>query len=225
MRLIIQLFAVLIVIAFSDPVFARGRGGWTLGANFGIVNAEQKDMDSVIGTGATGASDIGNGLEINGSIGYSFGDVTMLFRPGYYWVNEEGTGSEYSMNAISLMPMLRWNLLSNNTITFYTQLGLGWHLMSGEIKDTNGSVEFSGSGIGYAGGLGSEFCFFGDHCFYLEANLRIAEIDRMSVSDASGALPGGISQGGKSQELELNNRDFAASLSGIQGVVGYNLHF
>ena len=159
MRLTVQLFAVLVVIAISNPVFARGKSGWNFGANFGLVNAEQKDLDSVIETGGTGASDIGNGLEVTGSIGYSFGDVSMIFRPGYYWVAEDGTGSEYAMSALSLMPMLRWNLLSSNTIAFYTQLGLGWHLMSGEIEDTNGSVEFSGSAIGYSGGLGAEFCF------------------------------------------------------------------
>ena len=225
MRLTIQIFAILAVIAISNPVFARGKSGWNFGANFGLVNAEQSDLDAVIETGGTGASDIGNGLEVTGSIGYSFGDVSMLLRPGYYFVSEDGTGSEYGMTAFSLMPMLRWNLLSNNTISFYTQLGLGWHLMSGEIKDTNGSVEFSGSTIGYSGGLGAEFCFFGDHCFYLEANLRIAEVDRMTVDEASGTAPSGISQGGKNQELEISNRDFAASLSGIQGVVGYNLYF
>ena len=224
MRLFAQIFAVLVITTLSFPVFAAS-GGWTLGANFGLVNAAQDDMDSVIKAGSSGASNLGNGLEVSGSFGYSFGDVAMLFRPGYYWVSEDGTGSEYSLNAISLMPMLRWNLLSNNTIAFYTQLGLGWVMMNGTIEEAGFEVDFSGNTIGYAGGLGAEFCFFGDHCFYLEANLRIAEVDRMTASSVSGTVPSSISQAQKSKELEIADRDFSSSLSGIQGVIGYNLHF
>lgn len=214
-------------MAFALPSFARG-GGWTLGGNFGLVNAEQADMDSVIEAGGSSASDIGNGLEVAGSIGYSFGDISMILRPSYYWVTEEGGSNEYSMSALTIMPFLRFDLLSNNTISFYTQLGMGWVLMSGEIKEGGDSVEFSGNEIGYAGGLGAEFCFFGDHCFYVEANLRIAGVDRMVVDSASGNLASSnssVSQASKSKELEIGGRDFGASLSGIHGVVGYNLHF
>ena len=227
MRLFIQAIAVLIVISISYPVFAAS-GGWTIGGNVGITNAEQKDMDSTIEAGGTNASDIGNGLEVGGSFGYSWGDTSFIFRPSYYWVSEDGDNSEYSMSAITLMPFLRWNLLSNNTISFYTQIGLGWILMSGEIKEGTDSVEFSGNEIGYAAGLGAEFCFFGDHCFYAEGNLRIAGVNRMTVDSASGDLAGSnsaITQSTKSKELEIGGRDFAASLSGIHGLIGYNYHF
>ena len=225
MRLLVQSFAVIIVMTFSFPVLARSGSGWNMGLNFGLVNAGQEDMDKVIEQGP-GGSDMGNGLEVNGSFGYSFGDISMLIRPGYYWVSEDGAGSEYSLNAFSIMPMLRWNLLSNNTIAFYTQLGLGWTMMSGEIKEAGYNVEFSGSTIGYAGGLGAEFCFIDNHCFYLEANLRVAEVARMTVDSTSGTnTNSAITQAGKGQEFEINDRDFSSSLSGIQGLIGYNLRF
>lgn len=216
----------LVLTMASANAFARGgSGGWSMGANIGLVNAGQDDMDKVI-AGSSGSGEMGNGLEVNGSLGYSFGDVEFVVRPGYYWVTKDaGSGNDFSISAITLMPMLRFNLLSNNTIKFYAQLGLGYTMMMGEIKEPTGSAEFSGNQLGYSGGLGSEFCFIASHCFYVEANLRIASVDRMKVDKTTGTLNSTVTQHGKGQELEINGSDFSASLSGIQGVIGYNFHF
>lgn len=233
----IRIFLVLIIASVSNSAFAISSGSWSIGANFSLVNADQDDMDTVIQAADTdqntSASQVGNGMEFGASIGYRFSNgVELLVRPSYYMVGEDGKdGSnasyEYEMTAISVMPMLRFYLLENQTIAFYSQLGLGYTMMSGTIEEDGGNIEFSGSDLGYAGGLGAEFCFFGAHCFYLEGNLRIASVDRMTVDkfSAGGYSNSAISQSGKGQELEINNRDFGASLSGIQGVVGYNLHF
>jgi hypothetical protein len=49
----------------------------------------------------------------------------------------------------------------------------------------------------------------------------------MKVDGASGtfAAPSRITQGTDGNELEINNRDFAATMSGILGMVGYTLYF
>jgi hypothetical protein len=224
MRRSILVFAAMTALVFSAT--SAHAEGWSLGVGLGIVNAGQDDMDKVITAGGSSAGDIGNGMEVVGSFGYSFGDMDLLFKPGYYWVTEEGGADEYSMNAISLFPMLKFNLLSNNTITFYAQLGLGIVMMNGEVKEGAYSVEFSGNQFGYSGGLGSEFCFWADHCFFLEANLRVASVDRMKVDSVSGTNSNSaITQDGDGQEFEINNQDFSGSLSGIQGLVGYSLKF
>lgn len=232
-----KISVLLLVLLFSTSAFAANSGGWAIGANFSLVNADQKDMDTVIQAADTdqntSASQIGNGMEFGASIGYRFGGgVELVVRPSYYMVSEDGKDGanasyDYEMTALSIMPMLRFYLLENQTIAFYSQLGLGYTMMSGTIEEDGGNIEFSGSDLGYAGGLGAEFCFFGAHCFYLEGNLRIASVDRMTVDkfSAGGYANSAITQSGKGSELEINNRDFGASLSGIQGVVGYNFHF
>lgn len=227
-RLIVLLFVA--VAASGSSAWAiggsGGGGGWSLGAGIGIVNAGQDDMDDVIKAGGSGAGNIGNGMEVVGSLAYDFGDIAMIFRPGYYWVSQDGAGNEYNLSAISFFPTLRFKLLSNQTITFYTQLALGVVMMKGEVKEASYDVEFSGTQLGYSAGLGSEFCFWPDHCFFLEANLRVAGVDRMKVDSTSGTKTNSaITQDTKGMEFELNDRDFSASLSGIQGIVGYNLHF
>lgn len=221
-------YVVLLVFGLSLDAQAQRRsgGGWSFGATLGLANADQKDMDSVIDAGGT-ADKIGNGYEFGATFAYSFGSTELLLRPSWYTVSSDGGGNEYSLNAFSILPMLRFNLLSNQTITFYSQLGLGYTVITGEIKEGSDEVEFSGSDIGYAGGLGAEFCFIASHCFFVEGNVRVSSVERMTVDKASGTPTdiGGITQGGKGQELEISNRDFGASLSGIYGVIGYNLRF
>lgn len=224
MTVVLLVFSVM--ITSTSALAAGSGGGWSLGLGLGLVNAGQDDMDSVISGGPGGAGSMGNGMEAVGTFGYNFGGVSLLFRPGYYWVSQDNAGNEYNLNAISFFPTLRFDLLSNNMITFYGQLGMGVVMMNGEVKEGGYSVEFSGTQLGYSGGLGSEFCFWADHCFFLEANLRIAGIDRMKVDSMSGSRNNSaITQDTKGMEFEINQRDFSASLSGIQGVIGYNMHF
>jgi hypothetical protein len=229
---VFNLVILSLAITFSGPqAEAARKGGWSLGGGLGIVNSTQKDMDTVItGTSGSGASEFGNAWEFQAQIAYRFsGMMGLIFRPSWYMNSEEGSGGyEYSMNAWTFFPMLRFHLLESQTIKFYSQLGLGIGHVSAEIKEpTPFTAEFSGTQIGYMGGLGAEFCFIKDHCFFVEGNIRILSVDRMTVDKSSGTPANAalITQFGKGQEFEINGRDFSASLSGIQGFVGYNFYF
>jgi hypothetical protein len=118
-------------------------------------------------------------------------------------------------------------MLEDQTIKFYSQFGVGYGHMSGSIEESGSSVDFSGGDLGYSAGLGAEFCFFGDHCINVEGNVRFLSVERLIADSATGgpAIGTRIDQATKGKELEINGRDFAASMSGVLGMVGYTMYF
>lgn len=240
---LINLAAILLIL-LPGFVWAAGRGGgggggsWSFGFNVGIVNADQNDVNGEISARSptNGAKEFGNAYEGNAFIAYQIqgSDTTLMLRPSYmYYADQDGTGASYSLNGFTIFPMLRFTLLSDQTIRFYSQVGVGYGQMNGEISDSEGSesfnVKFSGGDIGYMFGLGAEFCFFGSHCVNVEGNMRILSIDRMIVDsvtdDPTGITDTQFTQMAKGQELEVRNRDLGTSMSGIVGLVGYAFHF
>lgn len=212
-----------IILILSQPIMAA-QGGWSMGLNLGITNADQKDMNRVIES--AGGSKMGNSWEGAAQLGYRFSSTSLIFRASYIFNTEESGANEFAINGYTFFPILRFHLLENNTIKFFANLGVGFGWLNGEIKEAAATTEFSGNDFGYMGGLGAEFCFWGDHCINVEGNVRLLAIDRTTVDKASGASGiGAITQRDKGAELEINNRDFGMSLSGIQGFVGYTMYF
>jgi len=214
----------------TESAWARGKAGWSLGANLGFINADQKDFNSEIEAVNSGAKEFGNAWEFNGHISYRMsGSLALSFRPSYFmYADEDGTNTKYALSGFTIFPMLKWYMLEDAAIKFYSQFGIGYGRLSGEIESGGGTAEFSGGNLGYMAGLGAEFCFFsGSHCLNVEGGMRFLSVDRFMVDAAGGSFGGQtrITQGELDKELEINGRDFAATMSGILGMVGYTLYF
>ncbi|MCB0351023.1 MAG: outer membrane beta-barrel protein, partial [Bdellovibrionales bacterium] len=221
----------LVGVGFSSA-FAAGQGGWSMGGNIGFINADQDDMNKEIEAGGVGASKFGNAWEVNGHIGYriSGSSIGLSFRPSYFlYTEEKGTDTAFSMSGFTIFPMMKWYMLEDQTIKFFSQFGIGYGHMSGSIEEATNSVDFSGGSLGYQAGLGAEFCFARVHCVNVEGNLRFLGVERFTVDSVSGTLVGAgsskITQDAKGKELEINDRDFAGSMSGVLAMVGYTLYF
>lgn len=231
---------LFLILCFSvSTAYARGGGGgWSLGANLGITASDQTDMNTLI-TRANSRDSIstgqfGNAWEFSGYISYrTSGMLALQFRPSYYYSTTDGTGSggsyDYSVTGFTLFPIFRFYLLENNYIKFFTQVGVGWGFLFGEVKEGAASAEFSGNAMGSVAGLGAEFCFTKNHCVSVEGNFRLLSVERV-VSDAStdnfatGANPS-LSQSTAGSEIELDNADLSATMSGVQGFIGYVFYF
>jgi hypothetical protein len=224
---LVKLLITSAILIISQPLWAEG---WSIGANLGFINSDQKDINSEISAlnSTTGASEFGNAWEFNGAIAYRMsGSTAIMLRPSYFMYSEEsGTGAKYNLTGFTIFPMLRWYMLEDATIHFYSQFGVGYGRLTGEIEETGMNVEFSGGSIGYMAGLGAEFCF-GSHCINIEGSMRFLDIERMTVDSSSGAAPGGseLTQISKGSEIEISNRDLSTTMSGILGMVGYTLYF
>ena len=221
----------LVTSIFSINCLAVGQGGWSMGVNLGFINADQDDMNKVINAAAatTGASEFGNAWELNAHISYrmSGSSLALSFRPSYFlYDDEEGTGATYSLSGFSLFPMLKWYMLEDQTIKFYSQFGIGYGQINGEIDKGADFVEFSGGNFGYMAGLGAEFCFAGgSSCINVEGNIRFLAVERFEADSGSNTSFDGITQSQSGREVELNNKDLAASMSGVLAMIGYTLYF
>ncbi|MCB0419739.1 MAG: outer membrane beta-barrel protein [Bdellovibrionales bacterium] len=235
-----RLLVILLIACSSQVAFARGGGGgWSLGANLGITASDQTDMNTLI-TRANSRDSIstgqfGNAWEFSGFISYRTSSMLALqFRPSYYYSAVDGSGSggsyDYSVTGFTLFPIFRFYLLESNYIKFFTQVGVGWGFLFGSVKEGAASAEFSGNAMGTMAGLGAEFCFTGNHCISVEGNFRLLRVQRVT-SDAStnnfvttGATPS-LSQSASGQEVELDGADLSATMSGVQGFIGYVFYF
>ncbi|MCB0365162.1 MAG: outer membrane beta-barrel protein [Bdellovibrionaceae bacterium] len=242
---VFRAFVLMAALIGAGSAFAArgGGGGWSLGANIGITAADQKDLDTLVTrsnqrAGGITTGQLGNAWEGNGYISYRFGGMTAIqLRIGFLYQNEDGSDTsgnnyEYGLFGFTIFPMFRFYLLEDTMIKFYTQLGLGWGSVSGDIKEGNNSVEFSGSALGYMGGIGAEFCFWSSsHCITVEGNLRILGVERLIADSVSGDFlagppsPASLSQAQKGKEVELDGRDLGVTLSGIEGFIGYVFYF
>ena len=235
---------IMFIIGYSMPASAQQ---FLFGAHFGYSTADQSDINTLITranarAGGISTDSLSDAYEGVFTIGYrpSQSSIAYLLRPAVFYASTDGSGGqnagfignyEYSLLGFSIYPMLRYHLLEDKTIRFFTQIGIGWGQISGEIKEVNTSevtAEFSGDNLGYLAGLGVEFCFDmnGSHCINLEANLRIHYIERNIVDASSGTFAtGSLTQSAKGAEIELDNRDLGTTMSGIQGIIGYTFHY
>ncbi len=209
-------------------------GNMGIGLNIGFINAGESDMNAEISAlqaqSNTGANQFGNAWEGNVFLSYRLsGSATVLMlRPSYlYYADMSGSGVKYKLSGFAVFPMMKIILLENQTIKFYTQFGVGYGHVSGRIEESGMTVDFSGGNVGYMFGLGAEFCFVPSHCLNVEGSMRYLPIDRMTVSSSSGAIPTGskLTQVGTGSELEINQRDFGSSMSGVLGMLGYTMYF
>jgi hypothetical protein len=249
MKFYLLTFTFFLVVAFSSVLsrsaYAASGGGqetWSIGDFGGIITANEADMNLLISRSAsrgsgTNTPQFGNAYEfggylqrrINGSI------VALQLRPTYFTDSVSGTGSNgnynYSISGYTITPILRVYMLENNNIKLYAQGGVGWGTLSGQITEGPASVNFNGSNFGFQAGLGVSFCFGtrNQHCAFTEGNVRYLSIDRNLVTSTAGTFSNSttfpsLSQTNKGQEIEIDGHDMAVSMSGIQGIIGYQFN-
>ena len=154
----------------------------------------------------------------------------MHLQPSYYFNSESGTGTgntafEYGVNAIIIMPMMRIYAMENNIMSLFFQFGVGWGQAYGTIHESTDQTDFTGSSLGYQGGLGLAICYMKTHCLNLEANLRVLDIER-NISDKSTVAQHSvasalITQSGAGKEVEISDKDLGVNLTGVQILAGY----
>lgn len=224
-------FCGLISIPASAQFF---EGTFSLGIAGGITATSQGDINELqsrANARATiSAGSLGNAYEAAGIFQYRYNGsfVALQFRPTYFYQNEDGSAAaggsyEYGVSGYTIFPVVKFHMLESDVMKFYSQLGIGYGVASGVVKEDTAKVEFSGGDLGYMAGLGAEFCFTQAHCFMVEGNYRFLVIDRVTSDSNSGTFASGsISQA--QGEVEYDNRDLKVDLSGIQGFVGYIFH-
>lgn len=244
-----RLFAVATCFysSFAFSQYGGGGGGlfsgtFSLGVSGGITATGQGDINELQSRANSretiSTSSLGNAWEIAGYIQYRYSGsfLALQLRPAYFLQQEEGNASngedyEYGVSGYTIFPMAKFHMLEDESIKFFTTVGVGFGYVSGEIVEGPASVEFSGNDIGYQVGLGAEFCFLGGfHCITVEGNYRFLVIDRVTADDFSGTEfdSGSITQPNTGQtagEVEFDNKDLRIDLSGVQGLIGYVYHF
>jgi hypothetical protein len=212
--------------AFAIRTAAVGRGASadisysSMEFGFSVLNASQD----------ASTSDMGSAYELFAQFQYQFSGTmfSMLLRPSYITASATGSGTggayDYKLSGYTFFPMLRLVPLENDFIKFFFQMGLGYGHLGAEISQGAGSISFGGSAFGAMGGIGVDFCFTSTQCLTVEGNLRYLPIERNLATAASGAQ-GNLTQGSNGQEVEISGSDLKTTLSGVQGVLAYSVHF
>ena len=229
-----KIFVMMALLLSAPSLWAAGggSGGISIGVNVGFVNADQKDINKEIESSAStsGSDKFGNAWEGNVHFTYrlSSSSVAIGLRPSFfYYKEEEGTNAKYNLNGFTIFPMIKWYMLEDQNIKFYSQFGVGYGQLNGEIEVSSADVKFSGGDIGYLLGLGAEFCIVPGHCINVEGGARFLSINRFTADSASGTFssPSRITQAQKEKEVEIDGSDLAASMSGVLAMVGYTMYF
>lgn len=207
-------------------------GGHSFGIGLGFMSPSQDDLDSHINE-ANNASPGANinkfGTAYEVALNYEYrmenSIYALQFRPTYFTSKTDGNGYDYKLTGYTFFPILKIYALENEFIHFFFQTGVGYGKLSGQISQPGGSIDYSGSAFGLLGGIGAQFCFTEAHCLVAEGNLRYLPFERNLVDSSNGTVTGGITQSGGGQELEYQNHDLKTTMSGVQGMVTYQLKF
>lgn len=231
-----------IFLAISAHAAGSGGGGgaggdWAFGGALGVTATNQSDINSSIsqanaGEGGISTAQLGNAWEAYGFIQYRFTGSWLAFqlRPSFFYQNQDGSNNagqsyEYNVSGYTVFPMARFYMLESAYIKFFSQLGIGFGVVTAKHHEESNEIKYRGANMGYTFGLGSEFCLWGGpHCISVEGNFRYLTVDRNLATSATGTLYG-LSQATTNQEVELANNDLKVSMSGIQGFLGYSYHF
>ncbi len=218
---------IFVVTIFISSIGFAQKNPHSLGFNLSFTNSTQGDINSWISSvNLAGTKELGSAYEFIFDYQYRFKSsmFAVLFRPSYFMQSAEGAGVKASLTGMTLFPMFRFYPLENKFIQFFMQVGLGYGSLSATLENSNVSASgsYSSSSFGALGGLGANFCFTPNHCMVVEGNFRYLPFERMTGS-GSGSLGGNVTQ--TTGELEQNSEDLGATMSGVQGLIGYRLIF
>jgi hypothetical protein len=239
-----KILLLVSALFISANVFAASSSGetWSVGVLGGIVTSTQSDLNTLITrantrVGGISTGQFGNAYEFGGYIQRRLNGsiIALQLRPSYYMASTTGTGTggtfAYSLTGYTVAPLIKLYILESAGVKLYLVGGINYGILNGKIQEASATVEFKGSNVGYQGGIGTLFCFGqkGAHCISLEGNVRYLFIERNLVSSSTGTFsqsnPASVSQSGNGQELELDQKDLATTMSGVQGLLGYQYNF
>ncbi len=231
-------FAALLFALTSRQAFAYGggMGQFFMGVNAGIVTTDQKDMNELKSRAnardTVGAGDLSNAYEVGFELGYRFsGSIfAVSLRPSYFTQSTDGNGDsgsyKYSVSGFSVFPMFRIYPLENDMMRFYMQMGLGYGMSSGKIREASASADFSGTGYGTMVGLGAEFLLSDVHSFGVEGNMRYLSYERNTIDSRGGTFADdSLSQSNLDQEIEMDGRDLKTTMTGIVIMARYIFYY
>ncbi len=226
----LTLISFLLAQSFSPLARAAGGGGHSLGFGAALSSPTQDDLNGVISeinaSESRAVDKLGTGYEFDLYYQYRFSGsmFAIQFRPSYFMQSASGSSYDTKLSGFTIFPMVRLYPLENNFIKFFLQTGVGYGRLSGNMDGPNGKVAWSGGAFGATAGLGSEFCFTDEHCMVIEGNVRYLPIERNIVSSKSGTVSG-FDTPTVDGELENGNSDVKTSMSGIQGIISYQMNF
>lgn len=242
-HLISVFLCIILTLFLANKTYAAKKGGGkafaggslSVGVGLATTTADQTGINGLITAAKastnSSASSLSSATEYVGYVTFRFSNnfIALQLRPTLFSQSSSGTGTDgahnYSLDGLTLFPLLRLIPLSNDFIDFYIQGGLGYGKLDGKIQNGATSANFSGSSFGLQLGLGAEFCFVTNHCFNVEGNYRYMPITRNIVSSGVG-LPAGVSQATADGELEnTSGMDVATTLTGISGLLSYTYNF
>jgi hypothetical protein len=223
-------FCLSVLFSFGLSAHAASGGGHSIGFGLIVMSPSQDDLnDATTAINSSQSLSIdkpSTAYELNSFYQYRFSGspFAIQFRPSYFMQSASGSGYKTDLSGFTVFPMMRLYPLENNFIHFFMQAGLGYGRLSGTMSGPNTSVGWAGDAFGAMGGIGAEFCFAAAHCLTVEGNLRYLPIQRNLVSSVTGS-PAGFDSITDGSELERNNADVKTTLSGIQGMIAYQLYF
>jgi opacity protein-like surface antigen len=238
--ILLTVFLTLVIFLTHAPLAtARGGGGGHSIAGFiGFASPGQDDMDLLIDRANTRANGIstkplGQGYEFEFMYQYRISGTMFAigFRPSLFTQSTTGSASggekyKYALSGWTFFPMLKLIPLENDFIKFFMQVGVGYGHLSGSIQEDTAKIDFSGGNFGGLSGLGAEFCFSDSHCVVLEGNIRYLPFERNTTTKVSGTFAANsLTNAVDAQEVEVDSRDFATTLSGLVANLGYIFTF
>ena len=212
-------------------------GAIAVGAGYSLTNSEQLGINSMIDAAKANVnstvSKLTTATEYVGFLNFRFrnGFTILQIRPSVFEQKESGSGTDgahsYELSGQTLFPIIKFIPMNNEIMEFYLQGGLGYGKLNGTIRNGARYVDFKGESFGALVGLGVEFCIIPDHCVNVEGNYRYLPIPRNLITNSSGAgnLPYGTSQVVGSELEDVAGTDISSTLSGVQGILGYTVHF
>lgn len=227
----LKLFFISLISLMTTNLFAAGGGGGhSFGIGAGLMSPNQSDLDTVTdeinSAESRSINKLGSAYELLGYYQYRFSGsmFALQFRPSYFTQSASGSGYDTKLTGLMFVPMVKLYPLENNFIKFFLQTGVGYGRLSGSMSGPNGAVEWAGGTFGAQAGLGAEFCFTVSHCMVVEGNVRYMSVERNIVSSQRGTVSG-FDTPTTEGELENGNMDVKTSMSGIQGILSYQMYF
>lgn len=197
-----------------------------LGVSIHLTASSQDDLNRWLanGAGQPGSSPMGPAYEVSFNYFYRFSNsmFALGFNPVYGIQSGKLGAYKAQMSSIQAFPKLLFVPLENEYFQLFFDVGVGIGRVDLQLEAPGAKGSYNATVFGVSGGVGAQFCFVESHCVVAGGQFRYMPVERLTGS-AVGNLGGGITQA--NGELEMDNRDLQATLTGIVGYLGYRLRF
>ena len=207
---------------------------FSFGPTLSKIGSEQDQVNRLISNANTVAGGISTGdltsaWDMGAFLQWKFSYFAFQIRGSYFTQSEDGAaGSDsynYGVTGKTFGAVFKLYPLENKIMRVFFQTGAIWGTAELAMTEKDLEVTADGSEIGYTIGAGVEMTFEA-HVIFAEVNFRYLDIERTTVSSSTGTpITGSVSQYGKNQELEYDNKDLGINMSGTIMTLGYAYRF